>query len=239
VAGFGTNFTAPVPSDSITSRPQASHIEHPYGSVFVFYAACAGDLRKAFGADSSQEPPVGCFDPATGEALGQEDFEFGYFPIYVYNDLINHNPILQSVRLGDSDSSAPCVNRSECSATKTCGHVGVCIPRVQRCAESDGDDCPSYALVPSVDRSSAERAVTAHLTESTAPLETLWVSYFATSGSYDKDLRVVQDPGAGWEGDISGRWRAQAPAGQEVRLWAVLRDDRNGVQWLYQDVFVE
>ncbi len=70
-------------------------------------------------------------------------------------------------------------------------------------------------------------------------MEILWMAYFATAGSFEKDLRVAHDAVSGWQSSFDGKWRANTAAGVEVRLWAVLRDNRNGVAWVSQDVWVE
>lgn len=237
-AGFGTSFALRIPGDTIQSRPQAEHTLHPYGIVYAFYAACAGELRLTPDRDPAQSLPVGCFDPGTGEALGQDDFEVGYFPVYAYDDVTNRHPGLTTATLEGAGNGLPCASPSDCGQAQTCGSAGVCIPRVPRCAADDPDDCPAYSFVPSVERNTLEKAVTANLTEQDAPWETFWVAYFSTGGSFEKDLRMVHDPGSGWQEGYAGSWRARAASG-EVRLWAVLRDNRNGVVWSWQDVMVE
>ncbi|MBI5538023.1 MAG: hypothetical protein HY898_35205 [Deltaproteobacteria bacterium] len=239
VGGFGQELVVSIPQDAITSRPQKSEVIHPYGMVYVFYLACAGELRMNAAADPLRDSPVGCFEPTTGAPSPIDDFEFGYFPIFVYDNLDNQNPGLQQVSFQEWVTGAPCISAASCSSGETCGTEGTCIRKVPQCLEDDADKCPSYPFVPQVDPASLEHAVTANLTAQDAPLETLWVSYFATAGSFDKDLRLVHDPESGWQEGYHGRWRATVAPGTQVRLWAVLRDNRNGVAWAWQDVFVD
>jgi hypothetical protein len=183
------------------------------------------------------EPPIGCFD-VQGGALGQDDFEFGYYTVYAYDDLENRNPGLNGTRFGGIAIQRACQSDDDCEAPQHCGTTMSCMPRVPSCAV-EPEDCPALSFAPVVDPSTLDRAVTANLVETDAPWETFWVSYYATAGRFDKDTRMVHDPYGGWSDDVAGVWRATGAAGSEVRLWAVLRDNRNGVSWAYQDVFVE
>jgi hypothetical protein len=199
----------------------------PYGIVYAFFAACAGDLRHATG-----DVPVACFRPGTSEALGQADFVFGYYPIYAYETLTNANPVLLA------PSTVACTSDSACAAGQVCGAKGACVPVVAACNADKTEDCPAVPLWPVIDPASAERAVSSNVSASLAPLETLWVNYYATGGLFDKDARLVNDAYAGWDGDYGGVWRSKAPAGREVSLYAVVRDNRGGVTWISQDVAV-
>jgi hypothetical protein len=232
--GFGTRFTASIPADAIASRPASQGAAYPYGLAFVFFAACAGDLRHA---TPDMDIPVGCFRPGSNERLGQDDFEFGYYPIYAYDNLVNHVPVVSSMSFGAPSSGAPCVDSTACGPGQTCGTAGSCVPVVAACTAEKPEGCPSYALSPVVDPTSVERAVSSHVPESRAPLETIWVSYFSTGGLFDKDSRIAHDAVAGWSDGYAGVWRPDRAPG-EVRLFAVVRDNRGGVTWSTQDVAV-
>jgi hypothetical protein len=237
--GFGAQFNAVISADAITSRPQGAGVVSPYGVLFLFYAACAGELRHVPGANPATDYPVGCYRPGTGEALGQDDFEFGYYPIYAYDQLVNDNPVISSVGFSAPASGAACTADIGCPADQVCGTAGVCIPAVAACSAKKAEDCPGYQLSPLVDRASAEPAVSALISESRAPSETLWVSYYSSGGLFDKDTRLVNEPSAGWSNDYHGVWRPQLDGGREVRLFAVVRDNRGGVAWTRQDVWVK
>jgi hypothetical protein len=90
-----------------------------------------------------------------------------------------------------------------------------------------------------VPRASAELAVVAHIPASEAKLETIWVSYYANGGSFDHDAQLINEPNTGWNDNSAGAWRANTDANREVRLWSVVRDNRNGVAWSWLDVWVE
>jgi hypothetical protein len=156
---------------------------------------------------------VTCVRPGTNEVLGQADFEFGYYPVYVYEELKNQVPAIGPLTF-DAPSS------------------------VDACSAASSDDCPAYTLAPTISGSSAEPAVSSHIAAATAPLETIWVSYYATGGVFDKDSRIAHDGISGWSSDWAGVWRPQLAGGRDVRLFAVVRDNRGGVAWLEQDVTV-
>jgi hypothetical protein len=237
--GFGTTFQAVIPGDAITSRPQGPGVVSPYGVLFLFYAACAGELRHVPGANPATDSPIGCYPTGGGPALGQDDFEFGYYPIYVYETLVNHNPVISSLGFGVPSSGAACAADIGCGPDQICGTEGVCIPAVAACSAKEAKDCPGFPLGPSVDRASAELAVSALIPESRAPAETLWVSYYSTVGLFDKDTRLVNEPNAGWSSSYEGVWRPQVGGGREVSLFAVVRDNRGGVAWARQNVWVK
>jgi hypothetical protein len=237
IVGWGQNFTAQIPADIIASRQVASSVVYPYGVEMLFFAHCGGMLRRLSVPATSF--PLGCFDAETGAELGRDDFDYGFFPLFVYESLDNQNPILKSVSFEDNPLGARCSETEPCSSGFHCGSSGVCIPVVVRCKQADAKDCPSYTLSIEVPRASVERAATAHVTEADALAESLWVSYFANAGSFEQDARIINDPHSGWGEGIDGKWRARVANSQQVRLWAVVRDDRNGVAWDWRDLWVE
>jgi hypothetical protein len=52
----------------------------------------------------------------------------------------------------------------------------------------------------------------------------------------EADARFAHDGDLGWR-DHRTVWRAPRAPG-EVRLWAVVRDNRGGVSWAFEDVLV-
>ncbi len=51
--------------------------------------------------------------------------------------------------------------------------------------------------------------------------------------------KIINDPHSGWSDDTAGKWRANTESNREVRLWAVVRDNRNGVAWAWRDVWIQ
>lgn len=237
VVGWGEAFQARIPADMISSRKRAPGTTHGYGVQIAFFANCAGVLRASV-VDRTKFP-LGCFDRETGKELGRDDYEYGFYPVFVYDSLNNQNPELQDVTFDGHAMAEPCDESQNCLAGEHCGVEGRCIPTVPRCKDKNADSCQSYDFSIRVPSSAAEPATAAYVSDSDAMLETLWVSYFANGGSFEQDSRIVHDPHSGWGSDTGGRWRANLPSSREVRLWAILRDNRNGVSWAWRDVWVE
>ncbi len=235
--GWGERFTAQIPEDIITSRKVAAGVAYPYGVQIVFFAHCGGVLRRT--KNGATGFPLGCFDAETAKELGRDDFEYGFYPLFVYDSLENQNPEISSVQLAGNEIGPICTDSEPCLDGFHCGSAGFCIPVVARCKATDKDDCDSHLLSVDVPRNSVERAAVAHVTEADAKSEILWVSYYANAGSFVHDARIINDPNSGWSDDTSGKWRANVSSSREVRLWAVVRDNRNGVTWVERDVWVE
>jgi hypothetical protein len=238
VAGYGTTFGAQVPSNILTERPQPAGTSYPYGLQFVFFIACGGEVRRDLSANPSTEFPLACFQPGTQARLGDADVVVGYYPLYSYDSLENHNPEVQGGQFAAAGPASPCTLPSECPAASTCGSAGLCIPSVPVCPDNRPDDCPGFAFQPTVDRTSVEPAISAQTPASRAQSETLWVTYYSSGGRLESDALIIHDPTAGWIEAHGTTWRAWNVKG-EVRLWAVVRDSRNGVSWWFQDVAVE
>ena len=237
IIGWGQTFEAYIASDTITSRPVASGVVYPYGVQMVFFAYCGGSFRR-ISSDPSQFP-LGCFDAETGEELGRDDFEFGFYPLFSYESVENQNPVLQSFVLVGTENGPECSDSTPCPAAYHCGSENLCLPVVQRCTASDSDNCEKHTLSVDVPRSSVELDVVAHVSETEAAPETVWVSYYASGGSFDSGAQMINEPNTGWNDNPAGNWRANTAPNREVRLWAVVRDNRNGVAWSWLDVWVE
>lgn len=237
--GYGTSYEASLPDDIIASRPAGPGVVHPYGTSFVFFAACGGQLRKRPDADPMKDFPLGCYRPGADDLLGPTDFLYGYFPLYSFETLTNHNPAVAGVTFdGESWPAAACSSDDDCSTREACGLDSRCIPAVDSCMASSSDDCPEHQLRPAVDRSSVESAITASVPDDAAPPENVWVMYYSNAGTWAADGVVINDPSQGFRDDFEGKWRAHKLVPGQVRLWAVVRDNRDGVSWVWQDVKV-
>lgn len=235
--GYGTSFDARLPDDIIATHPPVDGAAFAYGFSQVFFAACGGQLRRDPAADPTRDFPLMCVDSA-GQRLGATDFVTGYASLWAYQELRNQNPLLVSSQLLASPSSGQaCGPDVACPAGESCGTSGQCLLVVPACPDDGADTCPSIAVQPRVERSSVERAVSASVAAEQAPPENLWVAYFSQRGRLDADARFIHDGDVGWIDDHATSWRAPRTPG-EARLWAVVRDNRGGVSWVFQDVLV-
>jgi len=237
--GFGTTYRAMIPDDIISSRPQNPDVVHPYGLAYVFFAACGGELRKLADADPREDFPLGCFRPGTDERLGTEDFLHGYFPIYAFESLRNRNPVIEGIQLGPGASGRPCSESAPCPDSEVCSSAGYCIGRVPHCPKDDEEDCPEIFVKPLVDEDSIEPAVMAMVSEQEAPLENTWVMYHSSAGTWKAGSQMIHDPDVGFRSEYEGFWRAPKTGNREVRVWAVVRDNRGGVSWIWRDIWVD
>jgi hypothetical protein len=105
--------------------------------------------------------------------------------------------------------------------------------------QEDEEDCPGIQFKPLVEASTLERATMAKVPEQDAPIENTWVMYHSTAGSWKAGSRMIHDPDMGFQSDYEGYWRAPKTGDREVRVWAVVRDNRGGVSWVHRDVWVE
>jgi hypothetical protein len=234
---FGTSLTVTMPADAIASRPPSPGTVIPYGMHFAFFVACGGELRKRSGGGKAF--PIACVDPASGAELGSDDAVVGYFPLHAYDAVTNANPTVGGVELnGATHAHTACSADSGCPTGQACSSAGECVPIFSSCEAEDAADCPAFPFKPLVDPSSVELAVGSQTPPPIAPPETLWASFYTSGGSFKTPSKLVNDVDMGWYGSYEGLWRAHKARG-EVRLWAVVRDSRQGVAWAWQDVKVQ
>jgi|GEM_PF-1753128 len=235
--GWGQTFEAHLAPDIIESRAVAPGVVNRYGLQIVFVAHCGGVLRRV--TEDLREFPLGCFDARTGEQLGRDDFEFGFYPLFAYETVTNENPVLNSLTFAGEGEGVECSSELPCAEGYHCGVESRCLPVVARCTAEKADDCEKHSIGVDVPTTSVERAVLAHVSEAEARPETIWVSYYASAGSFEQDAELINEPNTGWNANPNGVWRANTEGNREVRVWAVVRDNRNGVAWSWRDVWVE
>jgi len=61
--------------------------------------------------------------------------------------------------------------------------------------------------------------------------ESLWVNYYVSGGWVDDDVRIIYDATTGGTPASANALAAASEPG-EYTLWAVVRDDRGGVDWI-------
>ena len=218
----GSTYATSIPQQILKPIPPEQGA--PYGLVFVFFAACAGQIRPIAPENNPNTLPVGCFGP-DDQLLGPEDFVPGYTSIYVYGDRRNANPIVGNLLLDGGPIG---------SATGPAANP----PRIARCTSSDSAGCPAHPIKVEIDPSSAEPDPGAVAVDGTQLREQLWVSFYATGGDFQSEVRLVNDARAGWNDDNGTGWRVPSTPGP-VRLWGIVHDNRGGVAWTEGSVVVE
>ncbi|RYE94868.1 MAG: hypothetical protein EOO75_00825 [Myxococcales bacterium] len=249
LVGTGSSFSLDIPADIITRRPAAETAEEiaqgnaVYGLSYVFFAVCGGEIRGVPAEQATGGLPLGCFDKTTGEALGSDDFVIGYTPIYTYDEYTNANPVIDGVLFeGQPGMTQACSTTAPCAADQRCGSLGVCLPVVPPCTERKVADCPTYSLKPVVGRTIVEKDLTAPPVDGQQPDEIIWTSLYSSDGTLTNETVLINDALNGWvfdEEKPSTKWSAPNRAAGETRVWMVVRDNRGGTSWTWQDVVVE
>ena len=237
--GLGSGFTMDIPADIITRRPPPSPTDTPYGLSYAFFAACGGYLGPAAanGDEAGGGLPIGCYDCATDEALGPDDFVIGYTPVYAYDMLTDTNPIVSGGTFDGALQDKTC--DQGCPAGTACGSSGLCLPLVPHCTSQKLADCASFDIKPTIDQKSVEKDTAAPPINGRVPDKVIWVAYFATNGSVDQQLRLVNDATMGWNEDYGTSWSPPGGTAGETRIWAIVHDNRGGANWWWQDVIVQ
>ncbi len=230
--GTGNEFKYKIPEDIIeTHAPPEDPGVVPYGIAYVYFAACAGDLKPIQVDTSGAMPtyPLGCFNKETGEKLGQDDFVVGYTAVYAYEKLTHSNPSISGFWYVDKPVTPDCIGvdcvKSEPPATAettpACDDDTLCVPA----CEAEDDTCPAYQIYPIIDRpTEAESERTAQGEEQ------IWIQYLSDGATFTKDLTLGRDPSAGWIADYSTEFMAPAEPGL-IYIWAVVRDSLGGQNW--------
>jgi hypothetical protein len=193
-----------------------------YGVAFVFAIACAGNVHY-LGVNTGTvpfAPPLGCFDDTTTPPtkLGSDDSVFAYAQIFSFADgRTNAIPQIDHLTFGgvevDAMQGIP---------------VAAC-PATGRCASTALD-----TIVPS----SSWELDPADLSRSGTPLhEEIWVNYFVSKGSV-ADSALLYDATTGKIPNSAVQYTAPTEPGEQM-LWAVVRDNRGGVNWLQVPLHVQ
>lgn len=242
-AGIGLDtFTMPIPEDIISSRP-APEVGPHYGIGYVFFAACAGNLRPVTDPGGKAGAfPFGCFDNE-GRRLGAESFVPGYTQIYSFAPLApgeapptNANPqllglTLDGAKIEEDFAKIPIVPPCPITAEER-REVGCGAPVL-------ADECTSYALKAEVDPATVAEVDPASTSIDGDPLkEVVWVSYFADQGNLTGGTKLVSDAVVGYVDTYEATWIPPAEPGVTT-LWAVLRDARGGSSVLRRSIRVE
>jgi len=198
----------------------------PYGLAYVLFMACAG-IPKPVANPAPNKLPFGCFD-ADDRELGADDFVIGYTSMYVFDNRVNNNPVID-----DFTFDAASLVGSTTDETL--------VPHIPSCKESDRTKCPKHTLRPAVNRSQTvekDDDPTAVTPEGQRLEEQAWVNYYITAGDLKSSVRLVNDATRGWNEKHEGEYTAPAEPGP-VRVFAVVHDNRGGVAWVEGKIIVD
>lgn len=232
----GSSFTFRMPDTIISERPAPQDPRQPrYGLSYVFFAACAGHIGPAPGGDAA-EFPLACFeDEAFTRRLGPDRFVAGYTAVYAYESIRNANPVVTGFQVEGTPIEPICIG-PECAAVAgaSLGPVdcqsGV-VPCVAACEDDGKDSCPKIEIQPIVDRGSVEPDHISSNIESRDLDEQMWINYYVDGGSVASDVRHLNDALRGWNTGYGTDFRAPRKKGP-VNVWAVVHDNRGGVEWV-------
>jgi hypothetical protein len=198
----------------------------PYGLAYVLFIACAGTPRPVSNPGPN-ELPFGCFD-ANDRKLGSDDFVIGYTSMYVYNERVNANPVIDDLLFDNASLANSTMDESA-------------VRHVPSCKDSDRSKCPKYAFQLAVNRSQTveiDDDPNAKTPDGQPLQEQAWVSYYLTAGELKSSVRLVNDATRGWNDQNGTEFTAPAEPGP-VRFFGVVHDNRGGVAWAEGKIIVD
>jgi hypothetical protein len=238
--GFGPSFDFVAPRDILAGELEVGGRGVRYGTSYVFFAACAGQLVAV--SDVTERLPVECRDRETGERLDQRSLVVGVTTVYSYDLVTSHNPVFSGPRFDDAAIPASCVSTADCPAEFDCSKEGQCLPVVSCCQAEDPSMCPEHCLTLelALDSFSLFSLDGARLS---SPQKSLWLDYFTNAGNLPADeaslgLRPPAQASATRRTECI-RWQAPKVPTEHAHLWAVVRDDRGGLATWDQRIIVQ
>lgn len=235
----GASASVTVPADALASHAPALPGAPPSARAFVFFAVCGGTLVYERGA-RDVGVPLRCLDAATGAPLGADDFVFGYVPIFVFDGLENALPAVRGLSLDRLPVAArACKVTSDCDPGARCTRGGTCARVLARCDAEKEADCPIHELEPDVAAEASEVDPIATATSSSLQREVVFTKLYATEGRFVRGTAVLYDVLGARGREPFGKYTTWRATPGEVRLFAVVYDNRGGVAWKSFDVVVE
>jgi hypothetical protein len=235
--GFGPTFVAKIPDDIITSRPPREDGQPRYGVYYVFFAACAGQIRPVELDPGGQSGffPFACFDEE-GNRLPSDSFVPGYTQIFSFEDgRTNANPTVTNMLLDGepmSEDVAALATVKACPSTQD-------ERRAVGCAAGDAyEGCQIHELDVEVPTDVAE-IDPGELVGGEQIHEAVWVNFLADGGDFTEGaLQLVSGVTEGYKEKHSVQWAAPNEPGLYT-IWAVVRDGRGGATPLRRFIRVE
>jgi hypothetical protein len=247
----GPDYKTADPTFTVNAAPLRPVVQDPKappsGLSFAFFGVCAGRLD---GADLAARFEAGeitefgdvfprCLDE-NDEPLGGNDYVIGYTTVYSYEAFVNDNPIVTGFQVGGEDVTVDCIGvdcidkADEPEPLTECEEGFACIDS----CEDDGDpSCPEISIKPIVDPVSAELDGVASQIYGRDNDESLWINYLVDRGSVLADVKLLNDGVTGWNTEYEDEYFAPKETGP-IRIWAVVHDNRGGVNWVRVRGFV-
>ncbi len=258
--GAGDRFSLTVPPDLILAHaPPTDPDAAAYGVGFVFFTLCDGrlDLSEQWAGDidvmevltdATRGFPLACYDRDTGAVRDPDHYVAGYSSYYAFEQYANQNPVVRGLMVDGRE-----VPEDHLCIGESCTHPDdedttesdVCEDRnairLSRCTEKDEEDCPTIevmALLDESDHAEIDRAATDLEAGGGELFEQMWIRYYSDGGSFESQVRRLQDAASGWFADHESRFRLPKRSGPLV-LWAVVYDNRGGIDWVRSRVCVD
>lgn len=222
--GFGPAFDLTLPMDILSNVPEPSS-GPKVGTGYVFFMACAGQIGPVDqeGATAAGSFPVGCF-AKDGSQLGPEAFVPGYTQVFVFDDArMNNNPPVEGVSWdGELLESGAIPRVPFCS-------VSLEDRKLSGCAATDEfTECTTVEIDIDVPDDVADEDPGSPDADGNNLNEVVWVSYFATGGEFESEIKLVSDATKGIQTESrTTKWVPPIDPGL-YELWAVTRDNRGG-----------
>ncbi|HEX8790647.1 MAG TPA: hypothetical protein VF765_06820 [Polyangiaceae bacterium] len=230
--GPSASFT--VPSNAVTTHPPQPGAQVPYGLVFLFNVACAGQIRPTPIDPSNQNPqavPIGCFD-AQGNQLGPDDWVLGYTRVYAYDTLTNANPVIDHVDVNGQRLSLTQGDAPQIYEAPACDSGVGCLS-MSPCTSSDKTNC-QVKIGPVVPSSSWELNPEQTDVNGNPLHEEIWADYYSSVGQVQYSARLLYDPSTGSIGgpDKTDNNFEPPDSPSEGYIWIVVHDNRSGAAWV-------
>jgi hypothetical protein len=219
----------------VTADGQKLEKPDEFGQYYAFFAVCAGTLELV---TDGTFPPVSC--SYQGQPAKPERFVVGYTGVTLTREPVrNENPLIDSSQfyVDLQPVIANCVGTS-CLGWKDppdpeafCAmDPKLCIPACP--ADADDEDCPPIPWGPWLRDEDPEFRE--------AGDDRQWLNFHADRGKVQSDVRLVADGNVGWIGDTDPLTQYYAPKQTGwAHLWAVLRDDRGGANWIMVPIWIK
>jgi hypothetical protein len=237
--GDGETFSLDIADDIISRRPPVSERGVTrYGLNHVFFAACAGELELDPAGDTF---PIRCVD-GRGRDVTSRDFVAGYTSVFSYDGLSNDNPRIEGIEIeGERLANELVCLGAECQVVppdpnRECQPDDFTIPHCED--QEDEPSCERFEFQALIDPNSVDLDGALSRQSGKPVEEQMWVNYHTDRGKLKFDVALVNDVVTGFNGEPSTEYIASGVPGP-AHVWAVVRDNRGGVDWARFRICVE